>query len=66
MITNHATPAQRKIGALFLDGRGWDLAPSTGRGKSHTAGVDAHIWRYTAGHQVIRCRSRGGVAIGCE
>jgi CubicO group peptidase (beta-lactamase class C family) len=33
MITNHTTPAQRKIGELFLEGQGWgfggsvDIAP---------------------------------------
>jgi CubicO group peptidase (beta-lactamase class C family) len=33
MITNHTTPAQRKIGELFLEGQGWgfggsvDMAP---------------------------------------
>lgn len=58
MTTDHTTPAQREIGALFLEGDGWGFGGSvdlaTGRyGWVGGTGTSAHIFPSTGGVAIL-------------
>jgi CubicO group peptidase (beta-lactamase class C family) len=58
MTTDHTTPAQREIGALFLEGDGWgfggSVSPATGRyGWVGGTGTSAHIYPSSGGVAIL-------------